>query len=79
MISTVVAEQCLEDVTRKPQPAMIVHCLDGSKGEKEYGCPWSHTRDEKRECTTNGVQNKALKRMVVKSSKGIRDYKSVVL
>ena len=79
MISTVVAEQCLEDVTRKPQPAMIIHCLNGSKGEKEYGCPWSHTRDKKWECATNGVQNKALERMVVKSSKGIRDYKSVVL
>jgi len=47
MICTVVAEQCLEDVPRKPQPAMIIHRLNGSKGEKEYGCPWSHTGDEK--------------------------------
>jgi hypothetical protein len=79
MISAIVVEQGMEDVTRKPQPTVIIHRLDGCEREKEYGCPWSHTREEERESTTDGVQNKALKRMVVKSSKGIRDYKSVVL
>jgi hypothetical protein len=46
MIGTVIAEQRLEDVTRKPKPTMIIHSFDGCEGEKEYGCPWSHTRDK---------------------------------
>jgi hypothetical protein len=64
---------------RKPQSTMIIHRFDGCEGEKEYGCPWCHARGKEWESTADCVQDKALKRMVVKSSKGIRDYKSVVL
>lgn len=79
MISGVVVEQCMEDVAGKPQPAVVIHRLDGRKREKEYGCSRSHTGEEERESTADGVQNKALKRVVVKSPEGVRDYKSVVL
>lgn len=46
MVSSVVVEQRMEDVTGKPQPAVVIHCLDGRKREKEYGCSWSHTGEE---------------------------------
>jgi hypothetical protein len=78
IVSIVVVEQHVEDVTKKPQSTMVIQGFDGCEGEKEYGCPWSHARGKEWERTTNCVQDKALKRMVVKSSKGIRDYKSGV-
>jgi hypothetical protein len=79
MVSTVVAEEDMEDVPRKPHATVIIDGLDGCKGEEEYGCPWSHAGDEERERTTDGVQNESLEWMVVKSSKGIRDNKCVML
>jgi hypothetical protein len=43
MVSIVVVEQHVEDVTRKPQSIIIIHRYDGCEGEKN-GCSWSHAR-----------------------------------
>ena len=79
MVSAVVAEKDMEDVPREPQTAVVIDGLDGRKGEKEYACPWGHAGDEERERTPNGVQDESLQGVVVESSKGIWDNKSMML
>lgn len=79
MVGAVVAEEDMEDVAREPQAAVVIDGLDGRKREEEYGRLRSHAGDEEGEGAADGVQDEALKGMVVESSKGIRDYKSVVL
>jgi hypothetical protein len=79
MVSAVVAEEYMEDVSRKPQTTVVIDGLDGRKREEENPNPWGHARDEERERAADGVQDESLQGVVVKSSKGVGDDKSVVL
>ena len=55
MVSTIVVEEHMEEVARKPQSTMIIDCLDCSEREKKYCSSRGHAGDEKGESPTHGV------------------------
>lgn len=57
VVSTIIAEDHMKEVARKPKSTMIIDSLDCSKREEEYCSMRGHARDEERESTTNGVED----------------------
>lgn len=79
MVSAIILEKNMQNISGKPQPAVIVHGLDRSEREEEDGGPRSHSGDEERKSTADCIQDEPLERVIVKSSKGVGHYESVVL
>ena len=59
MVSRVITEEDVKRVSGEPQSTVIIYRLDGSEGEEKDSRSWGHTREEERQSTTNGVQEKA--------------------
>lgn len=79
MISGVVLEKEMEDVTGQPQPAVVIHGFDHRKAEEDRGCPHGHSRDEVGDGPTKRVDEETLERVVVEGPDRVRDNQSVVV
>lgn len=79
MISGVVLEEQVEDIARQPKPRVIINSFNHSKAEKYHGCSCSHSRDKKREGSTQSVEQKSLKWVIVKGADCIRNNQPMVL
>ena len=65
VVSRVVLEHHMEQVSGKAEATMVVHGLDRGEREEEDGSSWRHTGDRERQGATNCVQDKAFHWMVV--------------
>ena len=79
VISGVVLEEQVEDIARQPKPRVIINSFNHSKAEKYHGCSCSHSRDKKREGSTQSVEQKSLKWVIVKGANCIRNNQPMVL
>lgn len=79
MIRAIVIEENMQQVSGKPQTAMVINSLNGGEGKEEYGSARCHPCNEKGKDSPNCVKDKPFEWMIVESSKGIGDDKSVVL
>lgn len=79
MVGTVVAKKDVEQIPWEPQPTVVVNSFDGGEGEEEEASPRVHARGKEGYSSANRVEDKALQRVVVQSSKGIGDNQGVML
>lgn len=47
MVSSVILEKQMEDITRQPESTMIINRFDHSKAEKDYSSTCSHSGNKK--------------------------------
>lgn len=55
MVSAIILEKNMQNISGKPQPAVIIHGLDCSEREEEDGGPRSHSGDEERKSTADCI------------------------
>ena len=56
MISSVIVEEKMKDITGQPESTMIIYSFKYGKAEENNCSPCSHARDEKREGPTKSVE-----------------------
>ena len=78
MICRIVRRNKLHRVPRKLVPAVIIYCLHSRKGEEAGPLTDGHACDFERDASTQGVEQKSLQGVVVKSSIRVRHIESVV-
>lgn len=79
MISRVIPEKYMENITRQPKPTMIIHSFNHSKAEENYSCSCSHSRDEERDGTTKSIEQETLKWVIVKGPNCIGNNQPMML
>lgn len=78
MISRIVVEENMEDITGKPESTVIIDGFDHGETEEEDGCPSSHPGDKEGDGPTDVVKQ-TLKWMIIEGTECERNNQSVML
>lgn len=78
MVGGVVVGDELEGVPRERIAAVVVNGLHGGKGEEAGALEGGHARDLEADAGAEGVEEEALKGVVVQGAVGVGDVEAVV-